>query len=165
MTAINEWWIYFSNIYAVKKNLQIPSFSFYWCSVMRYQHIWQFHTTHRFIILLHNYRSVSFNGILFLVITPSNLADWISITIVGDHLDAFIVKPFCQWDATVHIGSETMVYSSLLFWIFFSRKRTALGAICSEGNRCLIAIIFQCQTQRYRIKSMIEKYFKFLIFW
>ena len=33
MTVINEPCIYFSSIYTVKQNLQIPSFSFYWCSV------------------------------------------------------------------------------------------------------------------------------------
>ena len=115
ITAINEPCIYFNNIYTVKQNLQIPSFSFSWCSVKRYQYIWQVHTTHRFIILLHDCRAVNFNELSFLAIPPSNLANWIRIAIVGDYLDAFSVKPFCQWDATVRIGSETVTSSSLLF--------------------------------------------------
>ena len=136
MTAINQPCIYFSNIYIVKQNLQIPSFRFYWCSVKRYQHIWQVHTTHRFIILLHNSWAVNFNELPFLSIPPSNLADWMRIAIVGVNLDVFSVKPFCHWDATVRIGSETLTSSSLLFYIFFSWKRTALGVICSEGSCC-----------------------------
>ena len=115
MTAINEHCIYFSNIYTVKQNLQIPSFSFYRCSVKRYQHIWQVHTTHRFIIMLRNCRAVNFNELPFLAIPPSNFADWIRIAIVGDHLDAFSVKPFCHLDATVRIGSEIVTSFSLLF--------------------------------------------------
>ena len=115
IAAINEHYIYFSNIYTMKQNLQIPSFSFYWCSVKRYQHIWQVHTTHRFIILLRNCWAVNFNELSFLANPPSNFTDWISIAIVGDHLGVFSVKRFCHWDATVCIGSETVISSSLLF--------------------------------------------------